>query len=348
MPILRHRAPLQSDRLSPCSGTSNPLIRSRMPAAPLPPDVMDWPSHVYWRDSDAHVKQLWYVSFCLMMSSVQDRLTGLALQESDNLNWATTAFYYSGVHAGRLVCFVCCGDYPSGHADLAALFAPTQAPQIQHPPRRFHFDWLEKYKRHVATHPVRAAEAVVPNPRPDRNAIVRAIDTSLPLIRPAFDAFAPLLATFKNLRNDCNYEALLVAHEVNHFTVTQGFHQLVTSAAAASRLAVDLAVVAYSEHIRREACFDACRPQFHAAHSVYLRGRLERSLRQKFANSPTAIDELERITDRLAWPDAPSGIDLDTFLAPIMYEAFDEKQGLMRRWRDDIRVLQQVVAPGVR
>lgn len=99
-----------------------------------------WPSHAYWRESEARIKQQWYDSFCLMMTSAQDRLTGLMLRESGNLNWATTAFYYSGVHAGRLLCFVCTGDYPTGHAQLADLLAIGPQPREQNPPRQFHFD----------------------------------------------------------------------------------------------------------------------------------------------------------------------------------------------------------------
>jgi hypothetical protein len=332
---IRH-GPLDVAGVMGGAGVCHTILRMR--AAPPPLDVKDWPSHAYWRESDARVKQLWYVSFCLMMSSVQDRLTGLALQESGNLNWATTAFYYSGVHAGRLVCFVCTGDYPTSHTTLAALLAPTQAPRTPRPARPFYFDWLDKFTRYVGTSPVGAAGPVAPSPRPDRDAIVRAIDTNLPGVRPAFDRFAPLLATFKNLRNDCNYEALLIAHEVNHFEVTEGFNDLVASAASASGLAVDLAVAAYSEHVQRAACFGASRPQFHAAHAQYLSGRFSESLQQKFNGSTTAMTELQRIRDGLDWSGAPAGID-PTFLAPIMYDYFSEKRGLMQRWRDDIQTL---------
>ncbi len=61
---------------------------------PIPPAPA---SHTYWRESDARVKQFWYVSFCLMMSSVQDRLTGLALREKGNLNWMTSGSQMLGI-----------------------------------------------------------------------------------------------------------------------------------------------------------------------------------------------------------------------------------------------------------
>src|SRR5439155_2199997 len=162
------------------------------PERSLPPsltDMSNWPSYAYWRESDDHVKRLWYVSFCLMMSSVQDRLTGLALQESGNLNWATTAFYYSGVHAGRLVCFVCFGDYPMGHAELATLLAPTQRTRTGQPSRRFRLDWLNKFLKYVRANNDNAALQNSQAPRPDHNSLLTAIDATLPGMRAAFDRF---------------------------------------------------------------------------------------------------------------------------------------------------------------
>ncbi len=314
------------------------------------PQMRDWPSTAYWRESDTRIKQFWYVSFCLMMSSAQDRLTGIALRENGNLNWATTAFYYSAVHAGRLVCFVCCGDYPTGHAELANLLAPMPTPQ--RPPRRFHFDWLDRFRRYVGANQIAPAQNPQA-PQTDHDALVAAIDATLPNLRAAFDRFALLPAKFKNLRNDCNYEALLVAHERNHHIVdheshedrgvTQGFQDLVASAEQVSRLAVDLAIDAYLKHLQNADYFGNERERFHAAHCQYLHGRFENSLRQKFQHSPTAMAELQRITDRLGWPGEMAAGDLGGFLAPIMYDTFGEKQGLMQRWRDDIAVLHHAL-----
>ncbi|MBI5864554.1 MAG: hypothetical protein HZB38_08610 [Planctomycetes bacterium] len=322
-----------------------------MPAAVLPPDVENWPSHAFWRAPESRVKQHWYVSFCLMMSSVQDRLTGLALQESGNLNWATTAFYYSAVHAGRLVCFVCTGDYPTKHTELAALLAPTQVQRNPKPDRLFHFDWLETFMRYVGRNQHGGGGPAPQNQRLDRDAIIRALGTKPRELRVAFDKFAPLLARFKNLRNDCNYEALLVAHERNHVIddgsnedrgVTQGFRVLVSAAERASRIAADLATDAYLEHVKSADCFATQRDQFHIAHTQYVEHRFRNSLDQKFQGSARAMDELRRTIERLKWPETSAG-NADQFLVPIMYDTFGEKQGLMQRWQDDIRTLVEAL-----
>lgn len=309
------------------------------------PAMTDSASFRYWRETPARVKQLWYTSFCLMMSSVQDRLTGLALRETGNLNWATTASYYSAVHAGRLVCFVCAGDYPTGHADLSDLLAPREARTSQRP-RRIHLDWLGRFRRYVESR--RTADDT--RLELHRCSLIAAIDATLPGVRATFDQFAPLLTHFKNLRNDCNYEALLIAHERNHTVVTDGFNELAEAAQSVSNLAADLAVTAYSEHLKQAECFHAERERFHAAHSAYLTGRFAQSLGDKFQGSGCAMDELHRIQARLEWPGTPDDIDVGEFLAPIMYETFGEKRGLMTRWRQDIGDLQRALPqdPGAR
>ena len=170
---------------------------------------------------------------------------------------------------------------------------------------------------------------------------MNAIDSRMPTLRASFDRFAPLLAKFKNLRNDCNYEALLVAHEVNHFTVTRGFDILVEAAQEASRSAVDLATSAYLANLRSDPRLTASREQFHAAHTLYVDGRLASSLRTKFASSVDAMDELRRVIESLRWADTPEVPDIeDEFLSPIMYDAFGAKRSLMERWQDDIDELQ--------
>lgn len=165
----------------------------------------------------------------------------------------------------------------------------------------------------------------------------------MPELRAEFDRFAPILAKFKNLRNDCNYEALLVAHEVNHIRVTPDFDNLVKCADEASKAAVELAVAAYLGHVRSDPCFEAHRSQFHAAHNNYVSSRFNHSLRRKFNGSSTARTELLRLSGLLAWPQGPAANDTDQFLEPIMYDTFGEKQGLMQRWRDDITALQQAL-----
>lgn len=312
-----------------------------MPAqAPPPADLRLCDSHRYWRESDARIKQCWYVSFCLMMSSVQDRLTGLALREARNLNWATTAFYYSAVHAGRLLCFLCAGDYPTAHADLANLLAPAGNGRVR-------FDWLNKFRAYVGGTPGAQVAAPQGTPAQLRSSLLRTVGAGFPGASARVDRFAPLLSAFKNLRNDANYESLLIAHEKEHFLVTKGFDELAQAANDVSDIATEMATALYAENLVTGDPFAQDRDRFLAAHRLYLRGRFERSLIEKFSDYPSAMNGLQRAVEALTisgghTPEL-SPAEVEAFLDPIMYDTFGEKQGLMRRWKRDVEALRAEV-----
>lgn len=311
-----------------------------MPTPPPPRDMHAWDSFAYWQTGDARAKQCWYVSFCLMMSSVQDRLTGLALYESGNLNWATTAFYYSAMHAGRLLFFVCCGDYPMQHRDMNAILEGGGG--------RAKVDWLKKFHTYIGTPGVAGGVDEKSTTATDlRASLMDVVTASFPGSDVAVQRFTPLLPEFKNLRNDSNYEALLVAHERNHFLVTETFRRLAGAADRASAIGVAMAIALYLEHLRTAPQFQAEQGHFLSAHRLYLRGRFEQSLSEKFEGSRRALAALREAIAALTVPDGPLG-ELETeeaeaFLDPIMYGQFGGKQGLMDRWKGDVASLEAVV-----
>lgn len=311
-----------------------------MPNPPPPVDMCAWDSYAYWRADGARAKQCWYVSFCLMMSSVQDRLTGLALAESENLNWATTAFYYSAMHAGRLLFFVCSGDYPTQHRDMNAILEGGNG--------RAKVDWLKKFHGYIGTPGTAGGVEEKSTAATDlRASLMNAVAASCPGSDAAVQRFMPLLPKFKNLRNDSNYEALLVAHERNHFLVTDTFRKLTCAADKASAISVDMAIGLYLEHVKSAQQFQAEHGRFLSAHRLYLRGRFEQSLSEKFKGSPRALAVLREAIAALATPDNPPGEagsqEVEAFLEPIMYGQFGQKQGLMDRWEGDVASLEAVV-----
>ena len=305
--------------------------------------MREWPTYAYWRESHERVKRFWYVSFCLMMSAVQDRLTGLALREAGNLNWATTAFYYNTVHAGRIMCFVCCGDFPKGHLELASMLggAATGNSPIK-------VNWLWEFRKYVGgALPIGPDDSARGTAASLHTRLREAIDADFPGNVMLVKRFREIPSLFRNLRNDCNYEALLVAHERNHFLVRQGFEDLVAAAEGASAIAVETATALYMTNLNTASCFDSQRPRYIDAHRTYVQGRLTACLAEKFQGSPAAMLELERVLEFLQVVDAaaelPPAHEVEAFLAPIMYDEFGEKRGLMERWNDDIHALSGAV-----
>jgi hypothetical protein len=76
----------------------------------------------FWNENNKHRDQKFYVNFCLLESTLGDYATARDLHIHNKLNWASTIYYYSLVHALRLICFIALGDFPIGHSDLAKLY----------------------------------------------------------------------------------------------------------------------------------------------------------------------------------------------------------------------------------
>jgi hypothetical protein len=312
-------------------------------------EMAEWPSFLYWTADDSRIKQFWYVSFCLLLSAVQDRLTGIALKESENLNWSITAHYYSCVHAGRLACFLCCGDYPKGHADLAVLLQPGKDSKTL-----LEMDWLGSFVEASSSdgQPSDKVRCFKQRylPKTHFELLDKAMSTRFPTAHQSLPGFSPILSKFKSLRNDCNYEALLVSHERDHRTATGVFKDLAASADKSSALGIEMAIAAYLDNLSRAACFGRERSAFAACHREYIADRVSRVLGDKFSRSCAACEELCRIVDKLTLqigpPQLESPVNSYTFLSPILMSSFGKKTALLERWTQDVQALTRALGRG--
>jgi hypothetical protein len=317
-----------------------------MPPAQQLTEMHTWPSYLYWRENDDRLKQHWYISFCLMMSSVQDRLTGLELYNngiSGNMNWAISAHYYSVVHAGRLLCFLCSGSYPTGHSQLGAIMHPTGRKQT--------FNWqLPVYASEINA----PEEQLLQEMKGSHLTLQSALEyEGMNGLTELLGRFWPILPKFKTLRNDSNYEALLIAHEKQHPHVTDGFHDLVDAAERASLVAVDIAIELYKFSVQHSPCYESMRDMLLRACNRYSSVRLWQTLGGKFNHSGSALRELARVKESLdglinfdEYENACENMDrLDDFLLPIMYGEFREKSQLMMRWQNRVREFREILLP---
>lgn len=202
---------------------------------------------IYWHDSQEREAQYLYVAFCELASAMLDYCEGatMRLPPSDELhhwgrsrdaayytrqNWAGTVLYYSLVHTARLLVFLACGDFPKGHSPLGLCFDPAKKPVST--------DWLAGFlgedtdKRNKTSTRVSFANLLeywsVPNL--DRDVVPEKLAR-----------FGKLLAKGKKLREENNYEALLVAHEYRHDALSQSFTSLSDSMEKAAYFALKVA-----------------------------------------------------------------------------------------------------------
>ena len=145
----------------------------------------------FWESADCYRDQKFYTVFCMLVSACSDYAIGVKLKRQKCLNWACTSFYYSMVHAMRVICFMETGDFPTGHDRLAAIFNGEQ--------RRVDRTWVSANSRYFP-------QGVEPN---------RNFQFALTSLEER-QRLGEVLDNARILRNDANYEGLLISHEYNH------------------------------------------------------------------------------------------------------------------------------------
>lgn len=236
-------------------------------------------SVAYWRGE--RQPQRFYIAFCLLMSSIQDALLGLKEEESANLNWSATCSYYALVHAGRLLTFIGLGDYPTSHADLRRLVGRTTRQQRPRAQRGdgFPFDWLRGFRAEtIPGTPQGNSNRWADNPGEYlelRNSIIEYL-TGIGVERAPerLEQFGTILGATADLRNDSNYEALLIAHEYEHVKMSSAFKDLAREMAAAADSNLPFVEDAFRCFLCADPDLETDRPRYCAMAQDYLATRL--------------------------------------------------------------------------
>lgn len=171
----------------------------------------------YWEHNTEHEDQYFYVGFALLASSIHNYAVGRDLDLVGKRDWSATAYYYSMVHSGRLAVFLAYGDYPKGHELLARAFENETSI------RKKRDSWFANFVQ---------GEAPCARETFSRSELVTwysrngmgCTETDRILAY-----WARALKQCKALREDSNYEPLLIAHKHNHQEVTDAFDQLCRS-----------------------------------------------------------------------------------------------------------------------
>jgi len=208
---------------------------------PSPPKI--GPSE-YWNCSETRKAQRLYVSFCELAASALDYAEGLRLLRRDErrqgaarLNWAGTAFYYSLVHSARFLIFTAVGDFPTQHNKLAQAFSTSHSGTVS-------TDWLKSF----------ASNGNVSSAKIGFEHLVDYWSSGVSKEPTAamFNWFADALARAKALRNENNYEALLIAHEYKHSYLGSSFKRLATTMEGVAKTALAAVVGCYAHLLQPE------------------------------------------------------------------------------------------------
>jgi hypothetical protein len=211
----------------------------------MPPPASQPPSE-YWNACEARKSQRLYISFCELAAATLDYAEGLSLLRRDErrqgaarLNWAGTAFYYSLVHSARFLIFTAIGDFPTQHGQLPRAFSTE-------PAGTFSTSWLKSFA------PTQAGQYTAKS-HSEQLVEFWSMGTAKKQIEAQFEWLADALVKAKALREENNYQALLIAHEYNHSYLNSSFKDLATAMDGVARVALDTAVRSYARLLQPEA-----------------------------------------------------------------------------------------------
>ncbi len=268
------------------------------------------------------------------MSGMQDSLIGRKERTGENLNWSATCSYYSLVHVGRLVSFLALGDYPTSHAELRKLMSGSADRSSRRPHSDFPFDWLRDFIQ-----PVRSATIIPPPTLLDlRSCILEYLnEIAVPNGGSRLEDFGRIFRAAAPLRNDSNYEALLIAHEYRHVDVSPAFRSLAEHFQRAADDAVLFAVDVFKNFVENDVGLEPDRQGYRSFLQQYIDVRLVPGISRKLGGRPDLETRLQELALRLRVP-ANDG-DFSKLEEAASINIFSGKVQLMRRFAQRIEDL---------
>lgn len=294
----------------------------------------------YWNQDIPHCDQKFYTAFCILQSAISDYSIACDLRSRNCLNWSATAYYYSMVHASRLICFLAVGDYPMNHQKLASLFSGTD---------QVWTSWLTKFNR-------------TPGTETSRSIISNFYSNNSLQSEQSLESIGQILSQSCNCRNDSNYEMLLMAHELNHQFVSPSFKSLTKSLNAQSESIIPFAIEAFKIFIDTNGGTQNQRSDYWysylnwnkwnegLSHIIkFIRYRLQDNVRSEVRTaSPNRIQltkstirKIEQWIQPLKLPLVNDDYANEVF-ENIKYGTFIGKQNIMHRFSDAVNELKEL------
>jgi hypothetical protein len=282
----------------------------------------------YWLAAEERRSQHLYIAFCEFASAALDYCEGGRLlegPESARLNWAATALYYSLVHSSRFAVFMAVGDFPTSHAALARSFDPhtTQVPRT---------NWLRGFLANEA-----ATEDCCTCASFEKLCAFWSQHVNADKVDRTLRWFNRVLARSRQLRNENNYEALLIAHEYRHPEVTHHFSRLARAMHSTAQTGLKVITRWFHEYLvtRPEPGDDRWYIEASDFIRVYSKARILEAARTWYPKR--VVDQLEEIMQPLTSAIGTTmGRRWRRFEDDVDWAIFNPKRGLMTDFRTRI------------
>ena len=298
----------------------------------------DFWSFQYWCTSPNKKAQKFYTTLCLYISAVLDFSVGHDLKDSYKLNWSTTASYYSMVHSARMIVFAAIGDYPKDHKPLVEQLFGGKATK-----NGIRCDFLEK--------PTNDKDNLKKTDRIKLDELAQHYSENLylPKSKELFDKMGQIMNNARQLRNDSNYESLLIAHEYNHETVTKCFESLSEEASKGATFCIKVATECFKQYIENDEYLPEDRAVIKYFVKKYMRERVYYPVKYRTRRSvlkivQECIETLERSHSNESM-EVTSDIKIRyaQLEEEVARDKFSNKQRLMSSFEEKIDKLRQSI-----
>ena len=149
--------------------------------------------------------------------------------------------------------------------------------------------------------------------------------------------FGAIIAATAPLRNDSNYEALLIAHEYKHFTMSAAFAELSRHMAGAAESALPLFIDAFNGFRHHDADLPLTRDAYEAFLHEYVHARIGDAIRGKIDDGNALGTKLDDVLMRIGT--RPTDARYDDLERQVSMAVFGGKAGLMRHFEVGIENL---------
>lgn len=300
------------------------------------------PSHLesneYWSQSPEQTSQRLYVAFCELASASLDYSEGVRTRfevqpNDERSNWASTALYYSIVHSARLLIFLPFGDFPTRHDHLADCFQRDGDQSVK-------TTWLNGFLRVSAfrfrqdlRHRRYSTEAT---PQKLYGYWLQTIQD-----QPAegfLEWLGSLLGEARALRNENNYEALLIAHEFNHVQMSELFTQFSAGMCEGAARTLRKTAHWFDQYLRTANDLPVAARPFIAE---YVERRILDPVRVWYGDR--VAQQLTDILSPLRVDPLPYFREVREINKAVDFAIFDPKAGLMNDFRGKVQTLRGLV-----
>lgn len=148
------------------------------------------------------------------------------------------------------------------------------------------------------------------------------------------ERFGSLFSTAAPLRSDSNYEALLIAHEHRHVSMSSAFEDLAQCMNAASESQMSFVVETFSGFLKNDQDLETERP----AYATFLRDYLELRLLPGIQRKLEAVPDMQQRIRELLGPlsQVESEASYTHLEDAVSQEMFEGKAGKMKSFRQGI------------